>query len=63
MTTYVLDGVEVKLTGRKASKEVKSSMGLSGGKIQELHEITPVDTFNGEWKKWVRMEDLFEVQS
>jgi hypothetical protein len=53
---YVYENTEVKLTGRKASKELRSS------KIDELFEITPVDTIVGTWKKWVRMAELFEVQ-
>lgn len=53
---YVYENTEVKLTGRKASKELRSN------RIDELFEITPVDSIVGTWKKWVRMSELFEVQ-
>lgn len=56
-TNYVYENTEVKLTGRKASKTLRSN------KVDELFEITPVDTLIGTWKKWVRMAELFEVQS
>lgn len=53
--TYVLDNVEVKKTGRTASKKLRS------GKVDELFEVTPVDEKIGTWKKWVRDAELFEV--
>jgi len=53
---YVYNDVEVKLTGRKASKP-----GI-GGKRSELHEITPADENNGDWKKWVPMQALFQIE-
>lgn len=55
MSSYVFDNVEVKKTGRTASKKLKS------GKVDELFEITPVDEAVGRWKKWVRDAELFEV--
>lgn len=53
---YVYDNVEVIKTGRSAKKPLRS------GKIDELFEITPVETMDGTWKKWVREIELFEVQ-
>lgn len=53
--TYVYDNVEVKKTGRTAEKALRS------GKVDYLVEITPVDSLDGSWKKWVRDTELFEV--
>ncbi len=53
---YVYNDIEVKLTGRKASKP-----GV-GGKVSVLHEITPADENNGDWKKWVPMQVLFQIE-
>ncbi len=55
-TSYVLNDVEVKLTGRKASKPG------AGGKRQELVEVTPIDEDQGTWKKWVPRQTLFEIE-
>lgn len=64
--TYVFQDTEVKLTGRTADKELKSTRRGStkdtGPTIATLHEITPVDALNGSWKKWVRMLELFEIK-
>lgn len=57
---FVHEGTEVKLTGRTASKSVKS-LSADPIKILTLHEVTPVDSFSGDWKKWVRLADLYEV--
>ena len=53
---YVYDNVEVIKTGRTAKKPLRS------GKVDELFEVTPVEAFDGTWKKWVRDGELFEVQ-
>lgn len=53
---YVYDNVEVVKTGRTAKKALRS------GKVDELVEITPVESMDGTWKKWVRDVELFEVQ-
>ena len=55
MSTYVFDNVEVQKTGRTAQRILKSK------KIDELVEITPVNTNIGTWKKWVREAELFAV--
>lgn len=54
--TYVLGDVEVKLTGRSASKPLPS------GKKDFVFEVTPVDERVGVWKKWVRMQELFIIE-
>lgn len=54
--TYIYDGVEVCQTGRTAQRK------LSSGKVDELVEITPIDSIIGNWKKWVREIDLYEVK-
>lgn len=67
MPIYVYDETEVQLTGRKAKRakpaqQVQRRRQVSGTTGSEviLYEITPVDsTF--EWKKWVPMDELFEV--
>jgi hypothetical protein len=53
--SYVYDGTEIKRTGKQAQKT------LSSGKIDTLVEITPIHTFNGSWKKWVRESELYQV--
>ncbi len=60
--TYVYRDTEVKLTGRTADKELKSTRRTKEPSVVTLHEITPVDSMNGTWKKWVRMTELFEVK-
>lgn len=53
--TYVFKNVEVRKTGRTASKELKR------GKMDSLFEITPVDQTIGSWREWVRDTDLFLI--
>lgn len=55
--TYVHENVEVRKTGRTAQNTLRS------GKIDEVVEITPVDSTVGSWKKWVRPDQLFVVQN
>lgn len=59
MTTFIFEGTEVKKTGRTAVKQIHG-VGKPG-RIFTLFEITPVDSFAGDWKKWSRDEDLFTV--
>lgn len=54
--TYVFEQIEVRKTGRVAQSKLRS------GKLDEVVEITPVDSMVGSWKKWVRAEILFEVK-
>jgi len=53
--SYILNDIEVKLTGRTADKNLRS------GKIQTVYEITPVHLEDGCWKKWVKIDDLYIV--
>lgn len=55
--TYVYDSVEVIKTNRTASKQLKS------GSKDQLIEITPAHSTTGSWKKWVRVIDLYEIDS
>ena len=62
--TYIFDNTEVVKTGRKAikgkeQKQKRSSRTPSNPDI--LYEVTPADTENGTWKKWVRHSDLYEI--
>ena len=59
-TTYLLNNIEVKPTGRKAKKEIKRRIGEATSKV--LHEVTPVDQELGSWKQWVSLDELFVVQ-
>lgn len=53
--TFVLGDTEVKKTGRKASKPGP------GGRSAELVEVTPVNDYDGSWKKWVNPNTLFHI--
>lgn len=55
METFVHDAVEVKKTGRTAEK------AMPGGKKMVLCEVTPVNEYDGTWKKWVNPQALFEI--
>jgi hypothetical protein len=55
--TYVLNDLEVKLTGRVAKRSAP------GGKTQELVEVTPADEYQGTWKKWVPKSVLFTIEN
>lgn len=56
MTSYVLHDTEVRLTGRTASKP-----GI-GGRETQLVEVTPVnEDSDGNWKKWVPLKSLFQI--
>lgn len=53
--SFVYENTEVVMTGRKATKALRS------GKEEILYEIAPVSSMVGSWKKWVQMNQLFEV--
>lgn len=57
--SYVFEGTEVKLTGRKAQKKVQ--IPGKQPRVFEMVEITPHDGGPDDWKKWVRPEDLYEI--
>ncbi len=54
--TYVYENTEVVLTGRSASKTLRS------GRVEKLYEITPKHSTSGVWKKWVDISALYEVE-
>ena len=55
MPVYILDGTEVKRTGREAVKK-------NGDKIiATMIEVVPVNPDDGNWTRWVRLLDLYEV--
>lgn len=57
---YVYQDTEVRLTSRTAIK--RKTTGRNVGQIATtLYEITPADDEDGSWKKWVRVEDLYEI--
>lgn len=53
--TYVFDNTEIYMTGRKAERK------LSSGKLDKLVEITPLHQSSGQWRKWVKESDLYEI--
>lgn len=53
--TYVQGEIEVKLTGRRAEKPGP------GNRMIVLVEITPVNDYDGTWKKWANPQALFEI--
>lgn len=55
MPTYIYEQVEVKPTGKTATRNLRS------GKEETIHEVTPVSQQIGSWKKWVNLETLFVV--
>ena len=58
METFVFEGVEVRKTGRIASREIKT---LKSSKTITIVEITPVSEHDG-WKKWVNPSELYRVE-
>ena len=65
---YVYNESEVVLTGRTAERKLARPPARSGSsrkvpdRVYTLHEVTPSDPENGSWKKWVRLEELFEIK-
>jgi len=53
--TFVSGETEVKLTGRRAVRD------LPGGKKMELVEITPLSEYDGNWKKFVQRTSLLQI--
>jgi hypothetical protein len=53
--TFVFGDIEVKKTGRQAEKPAP------GGKKMIVVEVTPVNDYDGTWKKWVRPDTLFHI--
>ena len=60
-TTFVFNDVEVKLTGRTASKVYPATARIPE-RTEVKVEITPADrTVNGTWKKWVKQTELYGI--
>jgi hypothetical protein len=55
---FIYDNKEVKLTGRRAVKEIKSEG--SSNKTDTLYEISPVD--GPDWKVWTRLRELYKIE-
>jgi len=53
--TFVSGETEVRKTGRTATKP------LPGGKLMVLVEITPVNSYDGDWKKFVNETSLLTI--
>lgn len=63
--TYVFNGIEVKLTGREATKDIPKVNRRTQVKevVKEVRvEITPANDSDGDWKKWVEMTELFTIE-
>ena len=56
METFVLGEVEVKKTGRIATKPMPA-----GSKVLTLVEVTPVNDYDGTWKKFVNPNALLTI--
>jgi len=56
MTSFVYENVEVRKTGRTASRTLQS------GKAEIVVEITPKNDKDGLWHKWVPERVLFVVE-
>lgn len=53
--TYLLDDIEVVLTGRTAHRTLRNA------KINEKVEVTPANKEQCSWTKWVNITELFEI--
>lgn len=62
--TYVYphkdEHVEVKLTGRTATKSIPG-VGSTAARKDTLVEITPLNIEDGRWKRFVRKNELLEI--
>lgn len=59
--TYILEDIEVKRTGRVAKKPRRQIPGRPQQPDEVLVEVTPVAISQGNWKKWVPENSLYEV--
>ena len=66
--TYIFEDIEIKTTGRTAAKITNKRQSrrkpnsTPDQSTKVLHEITPVDSSVGSWKKWVDLSELFIVE-
>lgn len=61
--TYVHNDTEVKLTGRIAEKSMAAVGRNKPPKITQLYEISPSASDVPQWKKWVRIVELYEIKA
>jgi hypothetical protein len=54
---FVLDGVEVKLTGRTAKKPSTMSTNV----MLIMYEVCPADEESIQFKKWAKEADLYII--
>jgi hypothetical protein len=52
---FVYDGIEVKKTGRVATRKLKTV-------TQTIIEIQPKNENDGTWTKWINPIELFEIK-
>lgn len=63
--TYVYGSTEIKLTGRTAVRKIERKSRRSGGTTERsdtVYEITPANPDMGSWTRWVRIEELYEIE-
>ena len=60
---YVLGEVEVELTGKTAKRAGSSRpTRRNPNPVADIkYEIRPANKENGDWVKWVRIRDLYEI--
>ena len=58
---YKDEHVEVKMTGRNATKTI-AAVGPTPERKDKLLEITPVNIEDGRWKRFVRKSELLIVE-
>lgn len=64
MKTYVWNGIEVKLTGRKASKDVVTIKNRQPVTTTDtVYEIQPVFNFLAGFTRWVKKTELYGVDN
>lgn len=59
--TYIYDSVEVRKTGRTATKQKEARISKVT-KTDILYEIEPLDTNMYQWKKWVKEDELYTIR-
>lgn len=61
---YIYNECEVVLTGRTAKRDrtTAPSRRTVVGPPNIIHEITPANTGDGDWKKWVKITELYEIE-
>lgn len=60
--TYVYGDIEVKLTGRYATKGRVARRQGQNSTLLEIYEITPIDK-DLDWTKWVKLDELYIIKT